>query len=86
MEFIIFTGTALLVLLCLCITVDAAIYHWRHTWPRLLSFWHSLRLSWRSELRAPGFKIRRKSGPVQSLGRLRATRERYESLRGKDEE
>lgn len=84
MDFLIVTALGLCILFVIAVIIEWLDYELRRLFYRWLYWRQSRRRSWPSVPTAYGFKLRRKSGAVTSLGRLRVTKSRYESLRSED--
>jgi hypothetical protein len=81
MFFMLYTATLILLMLCLCVLIDWAIYRLRHISSPSLSSLRARYRSWRYAQSVKGLTIRRVSGKGPSaLGSLKVTRARWESL------
>ncbi len=83
MEFLAVAALGLCILFVIAVALERADFELRRLFWR---FWLWRQSRHRSGLSVPtvyGFRLRRKSGAVTSLGRLRVTKSRYEQLNGK---
>jgi hypothetical protein len=81
-DFIIVCSFGLLLLLCTSVLLEWIVFTLRGSlWWRPYS-WRARFRSWRSAPRVKGFRIRSVPGKGPSLGSLKVTRARWESLNG----
>lgn len=84
MEFILVCTIGILFLFCCAVLIDWIIYRLRDSfWWRPSSWQRHLR-SWSYARAVRGLTIRSQPGRAPSLGKLRSTRSRAESLNGKE--
>ncbi len=83
MEFLAVAALGLCILFVIAVALERADFELRRLFYRW-RYWRQLRRrSWPSVPTAYGFRVKRRSGAVTSLGRLRITKSRYEELNGK---
>jgi hypothetical protein len=85
MDFILACTVGLILLFCMAVTLDWFVYHLRYTWSLRPSHWLARFRSWRYAQAVKGLTLRRMPGPAPSLGSLRVSRSRSESLNGPPE-
>jgi hypothetical protein len=79
MEFLAWVGICGLILGL----ADLLAYRYGRYYSSRLLYWLHRYRSWRYLGHAKGFQVKRVSGKAPSLGKLRATKSRFESLNGK---